>query len=172
VLGDEAVTPWSAVLQHFARALIAREQALYDATAWKGCRAFRITEIVEHGTVAKSLTLAPVDGDAASVKVDAGPVCHCGVQAQRAAPLHDFVAQSASESRPRSIAHATRIRAGRMTSALDAKQVGDVVVMHAPYGTFTLESTAGVVTTTTRWRLWRAASASRPSWRWRARRAA
>jgi hemoglobin-like flavoprotein len=95
VLGDAVTAPvaaaWSKVLMHFATALIEREKALYEATAWKGCRAFRIAEIVEHGTVAKSFTFAPVDNERRFGQVDGRPVRDNRVEAQCAASLHDFV---------------------------------------------------------------------------------
>lgn len=141
--GDDAATPWSKALHQFAGALIERERALYETTAWRGCRAFRITEIVEHGTVAKSITLAPVDGDAASVKWTPGQFVT--VVSRHSAPRHYTVS---SHNRFRITPKIHRASAsqpgGRMTRTLDAKQVGDVLMMHAPFGTFTLDRTAGV----------------------------
>jgi nitric oxide dioxygenase len=152
VLGD-AVTPpvaaaWSAVLMHFAGALIEREKALYEATAWKGCRAFRITEVTEHGGVAKSLALAPVDGDAASVTWTPGQYVtmvsahnaprHYTISSHNQFRITPKIHRALGDARP----------AGRMTSALDAKKVGDVVMLHAPYGTFTLADARGVTADT------------------------
>jgi ferredoxin-NADP reductase len=104
----------------------------------------------EHGNVAKSLALAPVDGDAASVHVDAGPVRHEWCAAHNAPRgttrfrrttrfrITPKIHRALGDARP----------AGRMTSALDAKKVGDVVMLHAPYGTFTLADARGVTADT------------------------
>lgn len=151
VLGDAVTAPvaaaWSKVLMHFATALIEREKALYEATAWKGCRAFRIAQIVEHGSVAKSFAFAPVDGNLDSVKWTAGQ--YVTLVSKHSAPRH-YTISSNSQFRITPKIHRQRDKApaGRMTSALDDKKVGDIVMMHAPYGTFTLADARGVTEST------------------------
>ena len=149
VLGD-AVTPevaaaWSQVLMALAGNLIAREQALYSAAehrsgGWAGCRPFRVTRVEAHGSVAKSITLAPAtDGvDAPSWT----PGQFVTVVSKECAPRH-YTISSHCEFRITPKIHRASPDgthpAGRMSSMLDRCSVGDVLMLHAPFGDFTLK---------------------------------
>jgi nitric oxide dioxygenase len=149
VLGG-AVTPevasaWSEVLMALAGNLIAREQALYAAAehrsgGWAGCRPFRVTHVEAHGSVAKSITMAPaVDGaDAPSWT----PGQFVTVVSKECAPRH-YTISSHREFRITPKIHRAATdgvhAAGRMSSQLDRCNVGDILMLHAPFGDFTLK---------------------------------
>jgi nitric oxide dioxygenase len=149
VLGD-AVTPevaaaWSEVLMALAGNLIAREQALYSAAehrsgGWAGCRPFRVTRVEAHGSVAKSITMAPAtDGvDAPSWT----PGQFVTVVSKESAPRH-YTISSHCEFRITPKIHRASVDgahpAGRVSSLLDRCSVGDVLMLHAPFGDFTLK---------------------------------